>query len=398
MRILLVHRYFWPDSPPYAVILNEMAKMLLGHGFQVDVLSSLPSYKSIADSQDLPFKQYVESGHCVYRLPVFKDSNSRLLKLLNFVFFPLFVFGFLLFKPKYDVVTVSSAPPVVLAFCVALISRLKGFPLIYHCMDLHPEIGRLSGDFSNRLIYKILHRMELFSCRSARRIIVLSKDMKLSMISRDPGLGYKTTIINNFSLPSYEKVAELAPELKKKASVKRLIFAGNLGRFQGLEVIVRALQSFGHTDRIELLFVGEGACLEALRNMTTTSDNIHFLPHQPVSIAKQIIENADFGIVSLQPGVIRYAFPSKTTTYLECGIPLLFFVDDNYEFADFIKDNKLGYSSSMSDEKQLHAMFKKIIDEDRSILKPEELKTFYEQNFSQRMFDDKLYRLITELK
>lgn len=52
----------------------------------------------------------------------------------------------------------------------------------------------------------------------------------------------------------------------------------------------------------------------------------------------------------------------------------------------------------MSDEKQLHAMFKKIIDEDRSILKPEELKTFYEQNFSQRMFDDKLYRLITELK
>ena len=41
----------------------------------------------------------------------------------------------------------STAPPVVVGFAAALGARLTGGRFYYHCMDIHPEIGRLSGEF-----------------------------------------------------------------------------------------------------------------------------------------------------------------------------------------------------------------------------------------------------------
>ena len=45
IKVLLIHRFFYPDSPPYATILDDMRKFLNGEGYIVDVLSAQPSYK-----------------------------------------------------------------------------------------------------------------------------------------------------------------------------------------------------------------------------------------------------------------------------------------------------------------------------------------------------------------
>jgi len=394
VRILLVHRYFWPDSPPYASILNEMAKMLVSQDMHVDVLSSMPSYKSISSGKGLSFRQASGEGFTVFRLPVLKDVGNRLFKLINFIIFPLQVLLFLLVKRNYDVVTVSSSPPVLLAFFVALASKISNFSLIYHCMDLHPEIGRISGDFRNKLLYKLLWKMELFSCHVAKNIIVLSGDMKTSMAARDPALLGKTVVINNFSLPSRETEHQAPARMLEKKAEKRLVFAGNLGRFQGLDAIVEAVKSFGHTDRLELLFVGEGAYLPALERLAEGSKNIHFLPHQSVSVAKRIVEDADFGIVSLAAGVIKYAFPSKTMTYLECGTPILLCIDDDCEFVKFIEDKGLGYYTTLTDKSEMHSVFHRIVTDDGSILDRESLIAFYERYYSPQIFEEKLKKLI----
>ena len=397
MRVLLIHRYFWPDSPPYALILNAMAKMLIAEGYQVNVLSSMPSYKSTSARGGLPYKQSTEDGFDVYRLPVFSNTRGKLLKILSFILFPIMVFFFLLVKPRYNVVTVSSSPPVLLPFFVAVCSKIKRFQLVYHCMDLHPEIGKISGDFGNRLLYRLLMKMELFSCRVAKRIIVLSEDMRDSMIARDYSLQDKIVIINNFSLPSYDQSYDSLALPEKQASTKRLVFAGNLGRFQGLDLIVKALVSFNRPDDIELLFVGEGVALDKLKQLAAASRNIHFFPHQPVSVAKSIIDSSDFGIVSLIPGVVKYAFPSKTLTYLECGVPVLFFTDDRCEFACFLQSKNLGHSSELTDESRLHDVFEKIVSGEGKILSSRGLKDFYDQNFSQQIFNEKLQNLFGDL-
>ena len=45
LRLLLVHRYFWPDTPPYAVMLRAIAAHWAAAGHRVEVLAGQPSYK-----------------------------------------------------------------------------------------------------------------------------------------------------------------------------------------------------------------------------------------------------------------------------------------------------------------------------------------------------------------
>ena len=45
MRVLVVHRYYWPDKAPCAGIMRWIAKHLAADGHYVDVLTSQPSYR-----------------------------------------------------------------------------------------------------------------------------------------------------------------------------------------------------------------------------------------------------------------------------------------------------------------------------------------------------------------
>ncbi|KZZ55439.1 glycosyltransferase family 4 protein, partial [Oleiphilus sp. HI0123] len=253
-----------------------------------------------------------------------------------------------------------TAPPVVPGFAANIASRLTGAKLIYHCMDLHPEIGKLSGEFSNPTVYRALERIDIATCRRASRIIVLSEDMRKAIGKRDASLVSKVSVINNFSLPSEDKLSNSKSdwfEVKSKDKL-RLFFAGNIGRFQGLELFVEAIHELvqsGNT-HVELVFMGEGAALPEitkLANSGPAKDLIHFVSHQPISIAKRAMQAADFGIVCLTPEIIRYAYPSKTLTYLEQGCPIFSVVEQDSELAKMVETRQIGVSSPINDKAAL---------------------------------------------
>ena len=143
MSILLIHRFYTPDSPPYASILKDIRELAISNKYRVDVLSSQPSYKTVDQFKKFQWKIQDDDG-CIYRLPVFLFLNQKIAKTLNFFWFPFVVFIFILFGKKYQAITVSTAPPVLLGFFTALACRIRGTSLIYHCMDIHPEIGKIS--------------------------------------------------------------------------------------------------------------------------------------------------------------------------------------------------------------------------------------------------------------
>jgi glycosyltransferase involved in cell wall biosynthesis len=75
------------------------------------------------------------------------------------------------------------------------------------------------------------------------------------------------------------------------------------------------------------------------------TSNIHYLPHQTVDKANAIIAQASLGIVSLNPGIYRYAFPSKTFTYMACGVPIIAVVEKDGELARMVEENGVGVCS-----------------------------------------------------
>lgn len=390
-RILLTHRFFYPDSPTYAYILEDMRKLFKKNGFEVDVLSSKPSYKAVDKEKKEKFVTKMEDGSTIYRLPVFKLKSSRLEKLLNYFWFPFAAFWFQVFCRRYDAVTVATTPPVLYAFSVALASRIRDRKLIYHMMDIHPEIGRLSGEFKNRYVFNILQWMDNFTCKTASKIVVLSSDMKEVLLERNDSLADKIEIINNYDVSSGEMSQEL---FFTDINIKRVVFAGNIGRFQNLESFVIAVKEHGCLDNFELVFVGEGAALAKLKHLAeSVGDCIRFIPHQSMEVARKIIAEADMGIVSLQNEVIKYAYPSKTMTYLAEGTSILLCVDNDSEISSFIEDENIGVSVIPSDTKQIYEAFR-ALSMGTLMFDREHIKEVFNANFSKNIFDKKFNTLV----
>ncbi len=342
MRILLIHRYFWPDTPPYASMLRTIGKKLANEGHDVVVLSSQPSYKSDAHVNRQPAVENVDDM-TVHRVALFREPNRHVIfRLINMIYFPLRIFLFSIQTKRFDIIMASTAPPVVVGFASAMSAKITGAAFFYHCMDIHPEIGRISGEFRNPFLFIALRSLDTLSCRMAKRVIVLSEDMKKSLLARSGHDNGNIEIINNFSMPHHGEAINVEPQLLKKPGNFRVIFAGNIGRFQGLETFIDAMEKLVHQPMIELVFVGEGRALNTLTKRAKNAQNIKFLPHQSVAVARKMITDADLGIVSLSGEIFRFAYPSKTMTYLEEGCPLLVSVEPDSELVRFVNEYSIG--------------------------------------------------------
>lgn len=325
--MLLIHRYFWPDTPPYAVMLRSIAAHLAARGHDVEVLGSQPSYKPETSLEQAPATERLD-GFTVRRVRMRPDRGGPLRRPWNMARFSLLVALRVLLGPRRDVVMCSTVPQVLLGWTTSWAARRRGSAFVYHCMDLHPEIGRLSGEFAHPLVYRVLMRLDLATCRRAAVVVVLSDDMRDALLLRDRTLADRIVVLNNFDLPEYGTEAT-EPPLSPSDDVVTVAFTGNLGRFQRLDTMVAAVLSDDpRMAGLRLVLMGEGAAKDELSRQVSAApperrDRVVLLPHGSTAQARALMRVADWGLVSLSPEVIRYAYPSKTATYLSEGLPVL---------------------------------------------------------------------------
>jgi glycosyltransferase involved in cell wall biosynthesis len=314
---------------------------LVKDGHEVVIFSSQPSYKT---NYTIERQASVEemNGMIIHRITLLPEGKGRIVyRLLNMIYFPLRIFFFILFEKRFDRVMVSTVPQVIGGLFTALGACFRHSDFFYHCMDIHPEVGRVSGEFSNPLVFRLLQWLDGITCRMALKVIVLSGDMRKSLLERNDG-GENIEVINNFSMPVDEGRCSDIAELLKKEGRFRILFAGNIGRFQGLEPFVDAMKLLSRRSEIELVFLGEGSALASLKRRSRGMNNIFFFPHQSSSTARQVMADADLGIVSLEKKVYKYAFPSKTMTYLSAGCPLLVSVESGSQLVNFVRSTGVG--------------------------------------------------------
>ena len=339
MKILLTHRYFWPDTAPYALMLRSIGEALAAAGHEVHIFASRPSYRA---GQTAPRRERLGALE-VRRCRVLPEGRRNpVFRLLNvFIYCTALFFRVLRLRP--DVVSASTFPPVVAAWSAGLAARLVGAKFVYHMMDIHPEVSKYSGGRLGRgLAFKLLRWLDNQTLRRAAAIVVLSKDMENTLKAR--GLGVLPIhIINNFLLDDFDESQAPPAEYRKQAGKFRVIFAGNLGRFQNLDLLTEGVaRAFAEHPELELFLLGDGAALPGLKAKWGDHSRIKFAPFLPFSQARALIEEADLGLVSLAPDIYRVAYPSKLLTYLGLGVPVLALVEPDSELAQELVGNGLG--------------------------------------------------------
>jgi len=344
LKILLVHRYIRPDTPGYAHMLYIMGKRFAAEGHDVTIFSAQPSYNDVYDGPPLPRRQNVD-GMTVIRTPLLKEKKkSAVLRSLNFLIFGVCLFFHAVFRGKaYDLMTVTTFPPTVMGWVARMIALFRKTRYIYHCMDLYPEVALTSGILKRKWLTKFAASVDRRNCKKAVAAIVLSTDMLDTIQAR--GLSHENVyVINNFIINKVDDSIPMPEAFTKTSGKFRILFAGNIGRFQSLDTIVEAAHQFADNSDIEFWFVGAGLMVEKLKEQAgdLLGKSIFFHPYLQIEQVMSVIAQSHLGIVSLSKGVIQCAYPSKTMSYLEAGCKLLTMVEEDSDLARFVKQDSVG--------------------------------------------------------
>jgi colanic acid biosynthesis glycosyl transferase WcaI len=323
-------------------MLRSIGDALSKAGHEVHVLSSIPSYRSETSSfKTLRHENLVDLK--VQRVWVFANEKKHpILRLVNVFLYCCALFVKVL-RLRPNVVTASTFPPVAAAWSASLAARIVGAKFIYHIQDIHPELSVYSGGrLGQGILFRLLQCLDNQTLRRSAEIIVLSKDMAHTLVMRDLGK-LPVHVINNFSLKTFEESKEPSKKLRKRLGKRRVIFAGNLGKFQNLSKMVKGVSYlFADFPDLELFFLGDGSAVSELKRRWADHPQVSFGPFMPFAQAKVLIAEADVGLISMLPGIYRVAYPSKVLSYAGLGVPMLALVEPESELAKDLQQGGIG--------------------------------------------------------
>jgi glycosyltransferase involved in cell wall biosynthesis len=386
----IVHRYFWPQNYPYATMLKDIAEVFVCHVNQLNIYTS--STGEVNELQERTNWSTLNNIN-IHSLKLGNErQHSVIRKLMNAIYFGIWLI-FRLLNDKNEIVMVGTTPPVISATIVRLLSNIKKFKVVYHCQDIHPEGLMINNAIKPGWLYKFLLHLDTNNIANAWKVVVLSEEMKKTLIERGV-LGNNIHVVNNFIFHQVDRMKPI--KVGEKHKKIRFVFAGTIGRFQNLELLISAIVELKNKSEMEFIFLGEGSEKKKLESYAIEHSlkNVIFKPQVPVSEAMQLLANADIGIVSVSPSVTKVAYPSKSMMYFSAGLPVLAIVEETSDLARLLIDNNIGIAIS-GGQKKIAAAIQEIANKQKANqYSVEKIKKIAEANFSKSVILKQLSEVI----
>jgi colanic acid biosynthesis glycosyl transferase WcaI len=329
MKILLFTQWYPPEPQK---ILSDLAETLQSLGHEVTVLTGFPNYPSgtLYPGYRLRFWQRETLGGVrVIRVPLYPDhSKSSWKRGLNFLSFmaAATVLGPFL-VPRPDIVYVL-CPPLTLACPSWLLSRLFRVPLACEIQDMWPETLAATGMLRNRRILGLMDRLGKWFYRRCAAIRVISPGFRDNLLDKgvpDEKIHYIPNWVDTEFYYPREYDRELAEQTQLSGRFN-VMYAGAIGRAQGLEVTLEAARLLNDLPDVQFVLVGDGTDLTEIREAAKDRNlsNIRFLGRHPETSMSRLFSIADVLLVHLRDDpLFRITIPHKIYTYMAVGKPIL---------------------------------------------------------------------------
>jgi len=352
VKILIVSQYFWPEN----FRINDLVRSLVEQGHTVEVLTGKPNYP---DGGIFPGYNACGCntedwrGIKIYRVPIVARGNKSGVRLalnyLSFVLSGLLFAPWLLRKKKYDVIFVYAPSPVFQAIPASFLGWLKRCPVALWIQDLWPESAQATGYISSSWLLKLIEQMVRFVYRHTDLLLVQSKAFQapVAKLAQDkPIVYYPNSVEPAFYNPPLVPLPDI-PGLAGKFSV---LFAGNVGVGQAVQVIVDVAELLRDYPDIHFVVLGKGSrwdwmCEQAgARGLT----KLHLPGRYPVETMPGLMRQASALLVTLadQP-IFAATIPSKVQAYMAVGRPILACM--NGEGARLVHEAHAGFAIPAED-------------------------------------------------
>lgn len=325
--MLIVGINYAPETTGIAPYTTEMAEHLAGRGWAVTVLTGMPhypewrvrdEYRGSVRSRELRsgvavrrFRHYTSAG---------RTAPARALYELTFFAQAISALGLTGADRVLGVVPSLGGGAVA-----ALLARRFGAPLGLIMQDLVGLAAAQSGVPGGRLVAKPTNALEGWIARQADGVAVVSGSFIRHLESA--GLPRERIV----HLPNWAHVSKptgrtsaIRAAMDWPVDQQIVLHAGNMGRKQGLENVVRAARLAADEGiRVRFVLMGDGSDRRRLEALERDLPTLQFIGFQPADTFMDVLAAADVLLVNENRNVRDMCLPSKLTSYFRAGRPVV---------------------------------------------------------------------------
>lgn len=342
LKVLVLSEYFWPDQASTGRLLGDLLGRLKEDNpdWHIDVLTSARVYRG-EPREGLPRHETWRGVH-IWRLASLRTGKDTFWRraLSDLLFSARATVRAGLWR--HDVILVVTNPPL-LPMLAALLSSLKGTPVVYLIHDLYPDVPVALGLWrADGVAVRLLRTLQRFSLERAARIIVLGECMKEYLQQQYRIPPDRIAVIPNWATVTPPGNPADGPLVRRTFD---LVYSGNIGESHDFDTILKAAERLQTVPTIRFLVIGDGARAEYLRRQVERMhlSSLTFRPFLPEADFAAVLGEASLGLVTLEPGMEGLGVPSKIYNLLACGVPLLAVVGERSEVARLIRQEGVGY-------------------------------------------------------
>ena len=331
-KIIIVGLNFHPELVGIGRYTGEMAQFLAARGHQVRVITTPPYYPHWQIQNGYHAWRYqketwrnVEVQRCPLWVPRRPRGFTRLIHLASFAFSSLpALLAQLHWKPS---VVLCIAPAMMNAPFVLAFARLSGAKAWLHIQDFELDaasnLNLLPG---RKIIYPLLQAFESFILKGFARVSTISENMRLLCVQKGVTAG-RTLLLPNWvdtkKIHPLTVPDPLRAELNISAQTFVALYHGNMGRKQGLELLIETARLLAGKPEIIFVLCGEGSAKKELIEQAAILPNLRFLELQPEEKLNELVNLADVHLLPQLANAADLVMPSKLTSMLASGKPVI---------------------------------------------------------------------------
>lgn len=376
MKCIYLVQYFSPEKASGSDLVEDLLEGFVKYGWKVDLFTPTPTRGVTTEVRREYTKKRIEQRFggklTIHRMHLYREKTGFIQRTLRYVLFSLECFWKAVTVPA-DFIFTGSGPPTQ-GVVVGLAKKFSRKKVIYNLQDIFPDSLVTSGICGeDSKLMKMGRKLEDFTYRNADVIITITDDMKANVINKGVNPEKVKVVRNWIDVNRINPVEARANHLFEELGLRRnkfnVVYAGNLGKVQGVSVIVSVAEQLKYQDDIHFVIFGNGSEEEHIRKQAEHLPNISLFPLQPMERVPEVYSLGDVAIIPCKPGTGGSGMPSKTWTIMATGTAIIASFDLGGEMEKTIKEAECGYCVEAGNTKALAETIIELKD------KPETVKT-----------------------
>jgi colanic acid biosynthesis glycosyl transferase WcaI len=327
LQVLVVGINHSPETTGIAPYTTKASQHLALAGANVEILAGIPHYPHWKIPREYRFRarsEYRLEKVLIRRLRHYVPSRQSAIR--RGIYELTFGMHVASARPRNNPdVVLAIVPSLLGALAARRKARKHGARLIVWVQDLMGPATQESGIPGGRRVTRITKHLEALILKSADAVLVLNE--AFASYAVDAGVEpSRVTVVRNW--------VHVGRTTSDRRTVRRelgwrddcliVLHTGNMGLKQDLEnVISTAALARDLPNEVMFVLMGDGSQRDLLITQSEGVDNVCFLWPVDEERYADVLAAADVLLVNERPSAVEMSLPSKLTSYLQAGRPIV---------------------------------------------------------------------------